>query len=50
MKLRASQATKRSLWNSTAATRIIRIEFDLEGIDEAVEKFSSECERIGPDD
>ena len=27
-----------------------RIEFDLGGIDEAVEKFSSECERIGPDD
>lgn len=27
-----------------------RIEFDLEGIDEVVEKFSSECERIGPDD
>ena len=27
-----------------------RIEFDLEGIDDAVEKFSSECERIGPDD
>ena len=27
-----------------------RIEFDLEGIDQAVKKFSRECERIGPDD